>query len=893
MWLKRHERPFVPLSVLRGMGPRLISGRSRIVWRTLLILLSIVAAYCVGAYSGIPARVDSAFRSVAHIDADRVKMYIDGKLSKPKQIIIDINHENYQRLAFKREEALRRKMIITEDDSYVPATLTVDGRPYRVEMRLKGDMVDHLQGDKWSFRFKVKNGEAIWGMRRFSIQDPSRSGYIREWIFHQWMHLEGLIALRYDYVDVILNGRDLGVFALEESFGKELIEHNRRREGPIVKFDESIFMNSLEDIPDTYDKPTNKGDVRTQTDMFFAASVDSFQTTKVASDEVLKAQFVTARNLLEGLRAGKRKLSEVFDIDKAARLFAMLEILDAHYSIRWKNARFYFNPVNQKLELIAYNAYDSTAQLPTILGLYYQGWLRERVGKYYVYEWIDLFFSDREFTDKYYRELTRISAPGYLEGIFEQLSSELERTQSIIYKDGRLIPPPLDLYLANRDIVYELLHPKLPVRAHVKSFDPRNGTMTLTVVNTAFLPIDLHGVECSFTETLYPSIDPARLTGKSPKTSLEYRDVEVNDMGNLHARCSPFRKNGERSHAGGGLQLVYEILGTGERRRSAIDEYPVELTEAVVPGQAQMRADLEALAGKGLVAIDEEARTITFRSGAWQYSSGMIVIPPGYRLVANPGTRINLTEGASIVSFSAVSLQGSDSAPVVIQSSDATGQGLTVMSAGEPSIVRNTLIAGQTALSRGSWALTGAVTFYESDVEIERSVFSNNHAEDSLNVVRSRFSISGTHFETSASDAVDIDFGAGNISESEFRGCGNDCIDVSGSEVTIERVVIQGAGDKGVSVGEQSTVVIRDTTVSMANMAVVSKDGSDVSTSRLRIENSNIGLAAYQKKPEFSGAKLTAEDTATERVAKPYHLEKGSTIVDDGRSVAPNASSTS
>ena len=89
-----------------------------------------------------------------------------------------------------------------------------------------------------------------------------------------------------------------------------------------------------------------------------------------------------------------------------------------------------------------------------------------------------------------------------------------------------------------------------------------------------------------------------------------------------------------------------------------------------------------------------------------------------YRLIANPGTRINLHEGASIVSFSPVRFEGTKSAPVVIQSDHDTGQGLMVISAGSASLIRNAVITDRGALTKGSWKLTGVVTFYESDVEI-------------------------------------------------------------------------------------------------------------------------------------------------------------------------------
>ena len=161
--------------------------------------------------------------------------------------------------------------IITTAMINITARITVDGKTAKVRMRLKGDITDHLQGDKWSFRIKVNGDNTIWGMRRFSLQAPERSGWGHEWVMYQWFRKEGLISLRYDFIDLTLNGRRLGIFALEESFSKELIEHNRRREGPILKWDESLLFDH---------RKNEVGYKVEETELFHAADVISFTTPK-------------------------------------------------------------------------------------------------------------------------------------------------------------------------------------------------------------------------------------------------------------------------------------------------------------------------------------------------------------------------------------------------------------------------------------------------------------------------------------------------------------------------------------------------------------------------------------------------------------------------------------
>ena len=114
---------------------------------------------------------------------------------------------------------------------------------YRVSLRLKGDWTDHLLGEKWSFRAKTKNDDRFLGMQEFSLQHPRTRNYHNESILHKLLKYEKLPYLRYKFLPVSLNGKYLGIYALEEHFGKELIENSGLREGPIIKLSEQDKRN--------------------------------------------------------------------------------------------------------------------------------------------------------------------------------------------------------------------------------------------------------------------------------------------------------------------------------------------------------------------------------------------------------------------------------------------------------------------------------------------------------------------------------------------------------------------------------------------------------------------------------------------------------------------------
>ena len=163
--------------------------------------------------------------------------------------------------------------------------------------------------------------------------------------------------------------------------------------------------------------------------------------------------------------------------------------------------------------------------------------------------------------------------------------------------------------------------------------------------------------------------------------------------------------------------------------------------------------------------------------------------------------------------------------------------------------------------------------------------FLNNYSEDHLNIIRSKFSIRSSVFKNSLSDALDVDFGEGTISDSSFESCGNDCLDFSGSRSEIYNTIIDGAGDKGISVGEKSLVKITDSSISHAVVALASKDMSKALAEKLRILDSKIGYAAYQKKQEFGGAQINATKTVMTNVKDKHVGDKKSSIFENNKVV--------
>ena len=216
---------------------RAVALAVRLMWIGMAGAL-LAGSFIAGAWAHRDGHIYKARNYVLSIQ-DRIKEQIVGR-SLPT-VFVDMKFKHVRKIEEKRAEALENGILISSDTDYVPATLGLGDKVVPVKMRLKGDRLDHVQLDRWSFRVKVRGDESFFGMRVFSLQHPRTRNWDQEWLFHQHLKREDVLAVRYFFVRVVFNGEDKGIYAVEEHFSKELLESQGRRESVVVRLDETYF----------------------------------------------------------------------------------------------------------------------------------------------------------------------------------------------------------------------------------------------------------------------------------------------------------------------------------------------------------------------------------------------------------------------------------------------------------------------------------------------------------------------------------------------------------------------------------------------------------------------------------------------------------------------------
>ena len=262
---------------------------------------------------------------------------------------IHIKSDHMATLRKKREAALRIGLLIQEEEDFVPGVIHLNDKSVKVKLRLKGDTVDHIRGEtNWSYRVHTKDDEHVFGIRRFSLQDPGTRNFQYERLFFDTVRLFDVMTLRYFFVSVIQNGNPLGLMAFEEHFSKELLAYHGRRESVIIRFDESLYW-AAETAPGiSWDNTMLFYDYR-------RADIDAFQTSKIKSSPELSENYAIAVGLLRGFIEGHLLASQVFDIKRMAGFIASAHFWRSWHGLIWHNLRFYYNPITMCLEPIIFD----------------------------------------------------------------------------------------------------------------------------------------------------------------------------------------------------------------------------------------------------------------------------------------------------------------------------------------------------------------------------------------------------------------------------------------------------------------------------------------------------------------------------------------------------------
>ncbi len=824
-------------------------------------LLSLTVITDINFHDSITCYISNPNKQIVNIDDLKISINYGAyyPIYKEAPLLIYIIEPELKKLEKKRDEAFAKGILITEEDSWVKALVFGDNKMMHAEVRLKGDWLDHLVGDKVSLRVKLVD-DSWRGMRVFSVQNPYTRGFTNEWIIHQTCKDEDILTTRYDFVPVYLNGNSLGIYAYEEHFQKELVESSLRREGPIIKFSENDFWEYMQ-------SGFTKGFA------YEMSVIEPFSESKIMKDSVQFNHFVNAENLLHTFRELDAKVSDIFDVKKLAKFIAFLNSRNSAHAIEWHNMRFYYNPVLCRLEPIAFDIFAGATEYPndrpitTFLTTFN---LDTRLNSFFY------LMSDSTFKEEYFQQLDKFLTTRDFDFYKEKYKKEYREKDSIIKIEYKPYNPDVVQFEKIKSKI-ELLLPDFMDSLAKPSYVKRVDALSNIKFNTSWPERpDIYAdnyVRCfkkgnnKFFMRIYFNEDFI-ITGVGTYEKItEPLDILVDrpDNNRIFEKEIPVKDFSDNDY-----YMYFKLQTKDTVFKTRIYPWPAPVSYNPRNDIASKSVDLTKF-------TDAKSKTITFK-GKNEFDTH-IYIPAGYKVVFEPGTTIDMRKKSAFISCSPISINGTKEKPVKIFSSDKTAMGFTILQAEEKSTVKYAEFRDFNTMNYNGWLLTGAVTFYESDVEIYNTIFTDNHCEDMLNTVRSKFYLKDCLLQNTFGDSHDSDFCTGTLDNCRFENNGNDAIDFSTSQVNILNCTINKAVDKGISLGEHTNAIIKNVVISNVNIGVASKDLSDAKIDKLLISNVTYGFVLLQKKPEFGPATITCTNGKIENANTQFLIERGSVLI--------------
>ncbi len=400
-----------------------------------------------------------------------------------REIELQISSNDLWKLKIQRDEALQFGVLMHDKKDWVKAGLREGELTLPIELRLKGDWIDHLKDDKWSFRIRTQQNKAWNGLKVFSIQDPSTRNYLWEWAFHLMLRKEGVLSTRYDFLRLNLNGKYAGVYAIEEHFTDELLQAHGRIIAPILHFDETGVWE------------TRKREIETKTalvqdlPLMQAAEILPF-SSREENTQKYKGWVEDARILLNQFRFGYRAPNEYMDLVAFAKHVAVCDLFSTYHSMFWQNRRYYYNPVSARIEPIVFDGFQGAENQKKEFSFAALNRKHPVTDSLLPQESEDRFWIEPEFLHAYFATLEKICAPIAVSFFLDSIQSDADIRLKMLRSESPFISGSFQDLILHASKITSVLK-SVPSKISVSQ---KENEQTL-ITNQSEIPIEIVSAE--------------------------------------------------------------------------------------------------------------------------------------------------------------------------------------------------------------------------------------------------------------------------------------------------------------------------------------------------------------------------------------------------------------
>jgi len=618
----------------------------------------------------------------------------------------------------------------------------------------------------------------------------------------------------------------LGVYTVEESFSKELIERQKRRNGPI--------FGLSEELGEYY--PNVRYELYSEN--FW---INNFP--KLTSD-----LFSTLNNI----KLGNFDINDHFDIDKWAKYFAIIDLTGAYHGSLSKSVKSYYNPTTGLFEPIGYDLHKGAGVFEGFILL---DFLQEENPKCSFLcdhkEWYLRFLQNKnkelnyEFINSYVKYLNDFSKKTFVKEFLKKYDKKINNYNESIYAD----------YSKTDRITWE----GLGFFVYDTNYLNKRANLIRDKINS----IKLQNISISSSKGFFIFED---YQASNFPVEAETFDCENQDDSKKYFFAGSMKINWDSS--------CKKIIFSDNKNNSKT----FELKEDLV-----LNIDANIYTKNNFANLRDNPRILKISKNKFIINSDINInknslINKNEKFILNKGNIINITNGSTLFIEGKINFINDSQNYTKIISNDGTG---SIVFNENNFDFENIYFENLSKPNLDNYILYGGVNFINSKIKLNNIIIKNSNNEDAINIINSKSEISNIYFENIKADALDVDFGELKFSNINCLKINNDCIDISGALVNGKNLVSKNTFDKGLSVGENSNVKIQNINIVNNNIALAVKDGSSADIKNLTLKENKYDIALFVKKKEFSKPKLVL--TNINNLDKKRILQSKNTtlIIDD------------
>jgi hypothetical protein len=400
-----------------------------------------------------------------------------GRPPSVNRMVVRMTQQRMDSLLDVRERALEQGWLHPEENPRFPVGCAFGEYEFAGSLNLLDGPAEQHALRRWPFQLRIQDGDTLFGMQTFDLAPVHDIRSVHSWIMQATLADQGMLHYGHAMLELRMNGVDLGLYTMEGRTDSTVLELWGRGPGPVMRFDDALLAGTRAAMENRLygSMPPPQGD-------WLAAPIIASRNIGM-NDAAALQRFQQAVQQLEAFRAGRLVPSEIFDIPSLSRLYALADLLGGQEAVAWWNMRFLADTLTDRLMAIPQKGHAGSA-IQALSALHLQQTLTfrpEAAG------FQDRFFNDSIFYRSYLAHLDTFTRPGWLEGLLERLSPEMNDRLRIIAAEYPNEMLDTNVFRHNRVVIEQTLRPRDLLLAYTQSV--QGNQRRLALANVHALPI--------------------------------------------------------------------------------------------------------------------------------------------------------------------------------------------------------------------------------------------------------------------------------------------------------------------------------------------------------------------------------------------------------------------